>query len=128
MDLVIDENDAASVTRYPGWYAFRTVASVFHDRDSFAEPSFAVTAPGGAHYLKAHERPGRELLLIAWGDGKTDLRIESTEYGYPVRVDLQDHDQWADVKATADESGTTLHDVELALAPAIIRLVPIESR
>lgn len=125
MDLVIDENDQPSIKRYPGWYAFRTIAAVFHDRPSFTEPSFRVEAPGGAGYLKAHERAGQELLIIAWGNGKTDLRIGTTEYGFPVRVDLMDHNQWTDVPAVSDESGVTLQDIELELAPTIIRLVPL---
>ena len=124
MDLVIDADKNPSVKRYPGWYAFRTVAHVFHDRDAFREPEFDVEATAGAGYLKAHERPGKELLIMAWGEGKTDLRIGSTQYTSPVQVDLLNHDTWHDIPATQDAEGITLHDVRLALAPTIIRLVP----
>ncbi len=123
MDLIIDENDTASVKRYPGWYAYQTVANVFHDRDVFTEPAFTVESSKRAEHLKAYERSGRELLIMAWGKGTTDIRIGTAHYACPVQVNLLDHHDWRDISATRDADGITLHDVPLGLAPTIIRLV-----
>ncbi|MSR65048.1 MAG: hypothetical protein EXS18_04620 [Verrucomicrobiae bacterium] len=123
MDLIIDENDKATVKHYPGWYAYQTVANVFHDRDAFREPAFAVESESKAEFLKAHERKGKELLIMAWGKGTTNIRIHTTQYGNPVQVSVLDHQKWSDVSATKDAEGITLHDVPLTLAPTILRLV-----
>jgi hypothetical protein len=125
MDLNIGEDDKATVKRYPGWYAYRTVANVFHDRDAFTTPVFAVE--GKAEYLKAHERKDREMLLIAWGKGSTDVRIASPRYAHPVRVNLLNHNEWSDVEASQDKDGITLHDVPLGLGPTIVRLVALDA-
>jgi hypothetical protein len=132
MELNIDENDRATVKRYPGWYAYQTIANVFHDRDAFHQPSFKITDENNrAQQLKAHERDGKELLLMAWGSGngksETDIHIDSTRYGYPVQIHWLDPQKWSDISATKDARGITIHAVPMALAPTIIRLVSSSS-
>ena len=124
MNLDIDDQDKATITHFPGWYAYRTVANVFHDRNAFTDPQFAIESDPPAVYLKAHERPGKELLIMCWGNEKTKLRIASKHFAYPVQIDLLDHEQWQDLPATVDSRGVTINDVPLALAPTIIRLLP----
>src|SRR5204862_6406180 len=67
MDLIIDDQDQATIQHYPGWYAYQTVAQVFHDRDAFSQPDFAVESEPADEYLRAHERKGKELLVVCWG-------------------------------------------------------------
>ena len=125
MDLIIDEQDQATIQHYQGWHAFRTVAQVFHDRDAFKDPKFAVESDPSAEFIQAHERKGKELLIICWGKGKTDLRIASKEYAYPLEIDWLDYEKWRDIPAIAESNAITLTDVQLGLAPTIIRLVAI---
>jgi hypothetical protein len=130
MELNIDDAGTASIKHYPAWYAYQTVANVFHDRDAFHEPEFKVQADGAnPQYLKAHERPGKELVVMLWGSGnghsKTNIHIDSTHYGYPVQLDLLDYQKWSDVSAMKDAEGITLMNVPVGLAPTIIRLVPL---
>jgi len=124
MDLIIDEQGQASITHYPGWYAYQTVAQVFHDRASFSEPAFAVECDPAPEYLKAYQRKGSELLVICWGKEKTSLRIATTDYAYPVQIDLLDYRKWRDIPATQTASGVRIDDVPLGLSPTIIRLFP----
>jgi len=123
MDFIIDEQDRASIHHYPGWFAYQTVAQVFHDRDAFSEPAFAVEAEPAPEYLNAHERKGKELVVICWGTGGTKLRIASKAYAYPVQINLLDYRKWSDIPGESDGNGVTLTDVPLARAPTIIRLV-----
>jgi hypothetical protein len=124
MDFIIDEKDQATIQHYPGWYAYQTVAQVFDDRDAFTEPAFVVESEPQAEFVKAHEQKGKELLLICWGKGKTNVRIASKDYVYPAQIDLLDYQRWKDIPATKDNNnGVTLADVPLTLAPTIIRLV-----
>jgi hypothetical protein len=127
MDLIIDEHDHATIKHYPGWHAFRTIAQVFHDRDGFKEPQFAVESTDfSADFVQAHERKGKELLIICWGKCKTNLRIESKEYAYPVQIDWLDYEKWRDIPAIVESNAITLTEVPLRLAPTIIRLVATE--
>jgi hypothetical protein len=125
MDLIIDQQDRATIKHYPGWHAFQTIAQVFHDRDSFQAPDLAIESAPQAEYLKAHERPGKELLIICWGKEKTTLRIPGRKYAFPVQIDLLDYQKWRDVPATNDNNGLLLPDVPLSLGPTIIRLIPL---
>jgi len=125
MDLVIDAAERATVQRYPGWHAYQTIAQTFHDREAFKDAAFKVKSTSRSTvYIKAHEQPGKELLVILWGrGGTTNVRIDSNRYGYPVHVNLLNHRQWADVAATQQDGAVTLWDVPVGLAPTIIRLV-----
>jgi len=125
MELIIDEHDQATIKHFPGWYAFRTVAQTFHDRDAFQEPEFTIESDPPAEYLKAHERKGKELLIICWGQGKTNIHIHSKGYAYPVEVDMLDHQKWVDLPATQDSNVLTVDGVRLELAPTIIRLMAV---
>lgn len=130
MDLVIDDQDHASIRRYPGWYAYQTVAQVFHDRAAFRDPSFTVEADdGGVQFLKAYERANQELLIVVWGksrNSKTNLRINTTRYAYPIRVDLLDYQNWHAIPAIRGGDVTVLQDVPISMEPTIIRLVSPE--
>lgn len=130
MDMVIDEQNNATIIRHPGWYAYRTVAQVFHDRPAFKEPTFPVKADNAdVTHLKAYERDGKELLVILWSDkteGTTNIRLGADTYGYPVQISLLNQDQWTAVSATkekAGEAGTTLWNVPVGKSPTILRLV-----
>ncbi|MCC7349010.1 MAG: hypothetical protein IT446_00440, partial [Phycisphaerales bacterium] len=69
-DYII-ENDQLSVKRYPGWYALRTIAHTFYNRDQFRTPGFAVKSSADLTMFKAYEHKlagGSELLLMLWND------------------------------------------------------------
>ena len=126
-DLVIDHEGRAEMRRHPGWYSFQTIAQTFYDVAAFQDAPFSVAAKSKrAAYLKAHLRKdGRELLIILWGSGKTDIVIDSTQFGYPVKIDLLNKDRWTDVPAVKVGHQTILTDIELpgARMPVILRLV-----
>jgi hypothetical protein len=128
MDFIIDEHENARFHRYPAWYAYRTIASVFHDRRAFRDPTFAVSADATSSvYCRAYERKGRELLVMLWAEdgkpGTATVRIGTQAYGYPVRVALLNHEVWSDAPGIAEAGGVALRDVPVGMAPTILRLV-----
>jgi hypothetical protein len=126
-DYII-ENDQLSVKRYPGWYALRTIAHTFYNRDQFRTPGFAVKSSADLTMFKAYEHKlagGSELLLMLWNDSgnqKTTIDLGSTAYRFAVRVDNFDHEKWSDVPYRV-EGGHTLIDLDVASQPVIIRLM-----
>ena len=127
MDFIVDENEKASFKRYPGWYAYRTVANIFDDRPSFKNAAFKVTASKPEKlYLKAFEREGKDLTLMIWREDRrqtpVDITIESGSYKYPVQIDLMDQDKLTDVAYEAPGGQMTLKNVPTGFRPTIIRL------
>ena len=126
-DFVIDENDQMTVKRYPGWYAFATIAHVFYNRRDFKAPGFKVTCSGEPTMFRAYEHSlpsGGELLVVAWNDKGSQahvITLESTAYGCPVRVNLLNHHVWTDVPFEA-ENGRLTMKVQVGSAPVILRL------
>lgn len=126
-DFVIGSDDNLTVKRYPGWYAYQTVAHTFYNRNDFKQPAFEVKSSEELTMLRAYEHAtanGSELLLMLWSDKRepvnTKVTIGSTDYKYPVRLDLLDYQKWSDVPATAGEE--TSIDLTVDRAPIIIRL------
>jgi hypothetical protein len=126
-DFVIGSDDTLTVKRYPGWYAYQTVAHTFYNRNDFKQPSFDVKSSEELTMLRAYEHAtanGSELLLMFWSDKRepvnTTITIGSADYKYPVRLDLLDYQKWSDVPATSGQETS----IELAVdrAPMIIRL------
>jgi hypothetical protein len=127
MDFIIDKNDNASFKRYPGWYAYRTIANIFDDRPSFTDPSFEITPSSPQNlYFRAFERKGKDLTIILWRKDNRkvpiDIDIASNEYKYPVQIDLMNHEKFSDVKYSVDGNETVLKHVETGFQPVIIRI------
>ena len=133
MDLVLDENSNPSFTRYPGWYAFRTVANVFDSRPDFVQPQFKVSLSSEKdveyHVL---ERNGRDLTLLLWKKNSVksvvDIAVNSSQYKFPVQIDLLNHHKFTDVMAEKTDGGMMLRRVELSAEPTILRLFSGESQ
>ncbi len=130
-DYVVDDYDNLTVKRYPGWYAFQTVAHTFYNRDEFVAPGFAVTATEPPAMLRAYTHKvdgGEELLLMLWHDEKaldTTINIASRDYRHPVRVALFNHADWSDVAHEISDKGVSFK-LKAGPAPAIIRLVRLD--
>jgi hypothetical protein len=130
-DFVIDDHDNMTVKRYPGWYAFQTVAHTFYDRDKFRKPSFGIESSVGLSMFRAYEhrlKDGSELLLMLWNDGgpvRTRVDVGSSEYLHPVRIDVFNRHHWTDVPARVNDKGIAL-ELEVGPDPAIIRLVRLQ--
>lgn len=127
-DYVI-EDDRLTVKRYPGWYAFQTVAHTFYNRDEFKEPAFEVAASEPIEMLKAYEHDtggATELLLMLWNNSadeiETTVTLASDKYGYATEVELLDMTRWSDVPYRVTDDGVAI-DVKVGLTPRIIRLV-----
>ena len=127
-DYVIDDQDSLTITRYPAWYALRTITHTFHDRPSFVKPEFAVVPLGAVDRAAAFVRNDRELVVIMWQNDRrtvyTDVRIDSARYRHAVRVDLFEHTKWDDVAYTVspDRGRVTVRGVRVGLGPVILRL------
>lgn len=127
MDLVLDENSNPSFTRYPGWYAFRTVANVFDSRPDFAQPDFQVTL-SSTKDVQFHvlERNGRDLTLMLWEENSVksvvDIAVDTPQYKFPVQINLLNHQKFTDVPAAKTDTGILLRRVQLSAEPAILRL------
>ncbi len=126
-DYVIEE-DELTVKRYPGWYAFQTVAHTFYNRDAFREPGFHVEASPPVEQLRAYEHAvegGDKLLLMAWntpGKTQTTVHIDSDRYAYATQVDLFDMNAWQDVPYRVTDGGIEI-DLEVDGTPRILRLI-----
>jgi hypothetical protein len=132
-DFVIDEHDHLTVKRYPGWYAFQTIAHVFYNRDQCAAPSFDVSSSVPLTMLRAYTRDaenGRELLLMLWNDAgpvETRITLDSDAFRYPVRIDLFNYNLWQDEPFEAS-GGTMAFDLTIGPEPVILRLFDVSSR
>lgn len=133
-DFVIDtKKDELTVKRYPGWYAFQTVAHTFYDRERFTKPAFDVKSSEELSMFRAYEHKvpgGSELVLMLWndkGEAKTTIDIGSAAYRYPVRVNTFDYRDWSDVPYTAADGRVTI-EVQADRNPTIIRLFSAEGR
>jgi hypothetical protein len=123
-DYVVSK-DVLSVRRYPGWYAFQAVATTFYDRARHSKPDFAVTPAEPLDRLDAFVHPvpgGSELLMMTWNNrpASTRVTIGSTDFGYPVRVPLEDAAKWQDLEWGV-EAGKTWVQVPVGPAPVIVR-------
>ncbi len=132
MDLVLDANSNPTFTRYPGWYAFRTVANIFDSRPDFAKPEFPVTLSATKDIeFYALERSGRDLTIILWKtnnvNSSVDITVDSNKYGFPVQIDLFNHQKFSDVTAEKTANGILLKGVKLSMEPTILRLFYAEN-
>jgi len=127
-DIVIDKYGNATIKRYPGWYAFQTVAHTFYNRDDFKKPAFDVTSSADLSMFRTYEHKltgGSELVIMLWNDkGKinTTVKIADAAYQYPVRIFLFNYHEWSDVPYQIEDN-TVKMDLEVGAEPLIIRLV-----
>ena len=130
-DFVINEYDHLTVKRYPGWYAFQTIAHTFYNRQEAVTPSFDVKSSEPLTMLRAYVREhdgGKELLLMLWNDAReaveTELSLATDEFGYPVRVNIFNYNDWQDQPCRYIDGGTTFN-LSVDRDPLIIRMVQI---
>jgi hypothetical protein len=133
-DLVIDEFDNLTVKRYPGWYAFQTVAHTFYDRDKFTAPNFRVTSSEELsmfrvyqHQLSKSPNNDSELIIIAWNDSETTqttIEIDTTRYKYPTQISLFNYNKCTDIPYTVTD-GKTKMKLSVSSEPMIIRLLDL---
>lgn len=132
-DFVIGEDDKLTVRRYPGWYAYQTIAQIFYNRDELSQPGFTVETADVVGFNRAYVREcegGRELLLMLWhnaGPIDTTLRIHTDAFRYPVQVNLLDYKDWRDLPHETD-SGVTNIPIRLGVEPTIVRLFEADTR
>lgn len=127
MDFIVDQNDIPSFKRYPGWYAYQTIANVFDDRPSFKESSVSVTPSNQDKlYFQAFEREGRDLTIILWREDRrkvpVDISIASQRYKHPVQIDLMNHETLKDTPYQNVGNQTILRNIETGFRPTIVRL------
>jgi len=132
-DFVIGSDDSLTIKRYPGWYAYQTIAQTFYNRKDFKQPSFDVKSSAELTMFRAYEHAtgnGSELLLMLWSDTRepveTTITIANASYQHPVRVNLLNYTEWTDVPAAAGD-GTAIN-LNVGRDPVIIRLFKIPSR
>lgn len=131
-DFVINEYDHLTVKRYPGWYAFQTIAHTFYNRQEAVTPSFDVKSSEPLTMLRAYVRElkgGKELLLMLWNDAReaveTELFLATDEFRYPVRVNIFNYNDWQDQPFQRSDGGTILN-LKVNSDPLIIRMVKID--
>ena len=115
--------------RYPGWFAYQTVAQTFYDRSQFRKPPFEIAASPSSTVCRAYEhtfRDGKsELLIMLWNDGeelKTSLHIAGNSYRCPVRVKSTDYRDWTDLPYDVDAQGQVTIPLTVRDEPTIVRL------
>ena len=132
-DYVIDKNDNMTVKRYPGWYAFQTIAHTFYNRDQFIKPEFEVASSTDLTMFRAYQHKlsnGSELLLMLWNDKgaiSTTINIASHLYRYPVKISTFNYNTWADIPYNFNAAGCTIK-LDVDQDPLIIRLVNIQTK
>jgi hypothetical protein len=126
-DFVIDEYGNFSVKRYPGWYAFQTVAHTFYNRDQFQKPACKVTSSADVSMFRTycHKINGvEELLIMLWNDSdsvKTTITVESIDFKFPVSISLFNYHKWSDVDYAISDTGSVMN-INAGPEPQIIRL------
>ena len=126
-DLVVDAYDNLTIKRYPGWYAYQTVANTFYNRDDFTKPGFEVSSSSKLSMLRAYEHilpKGSELVLMLWNDPEevnVEITIGSSKYSHPVRVNLFNYHDWSDVDYAVND-GKIRVKTSVGLEPVILRL------
>ena len=129
-DFVVDGYGNLTVKRYPGWYAFQTVAHTFYNRDQFRQPAFKVASSAELSMFRAycHKINGsEELLLMLWNDKgtvKTTITIDSTDFKYPVAISFFNYHKWSDVDYDLSDTGSIIN-VNVGPDPQIIRLFSV---
>ena len=127
-DYVIDKNDHMTVKRYPGWYAFQTIAHTFYNRHQFIKPEFKVTSSTNLTMFRAYQHQltnGSELLLMLWNDKgptSTTITIGSDRYHYPVQISTFNYNTWTDIVHNYNETGCSI-TLNVDQEPLIIRLI-----
>jgi len=130
-DFVIDEYEHLTVKRYPGWYAFQTIAHTFYNRDEFVKPNFDVTSTKELSMFRCYLhkfQEDRELLMMLWNDSgqvETQIEIHSQDFNYPVKVNTFNYQRWEDQPF---EYGKNIIKMNLKVdqSPLIIRLFDVE--
>lgn len=128
-DFVVDEHEQMTIKRYPGWYAFQTIAHTFYNRDEFTEPKFEVATEGKPSMLRVYEHVlpngASEALVMLWHDEKDPVEVKLTlgdpSLRYAVEPDLYNFRRWRDVAYEVDESGVSL-SLNVSRSLRIIRL------
>lgn len=129
-DYVIDKYGNMTVKRYPGWYAFQTVAHTFYNRDQFRQPEFRVTSSTSLSMFCAYCHTvsgGQELLIMIWNDKgpvKTAINIGSAAFKYPVAVSLFNYHKWSDIEHDVSDTGSVIN-ATVGPEPQIIRLFSV---
>ena len=127
-DFVVDDYGNMTIKRYPGWYAFQTVAHTFYNRKEFKEPAFDVSSSENLSMFRTYEhklQDGAELVMMLWNDSNkvsTTINIATDEYKYPVRLSLFNYNEWSDVPYEISPEGMRI-TLKVSQEPIIIRLV-----
>ncbi len=130
-DFVVGQDDQMTIRRYPGWYAYQTIAQTFYNRDVLTEPEFAIETDDAIDFRRAYVRAcegGRELLLVLWhnaGPLDTAVELRTDTFRYPVRVNLLNYKDWVDLPYEQGE-GSVRIPVSLNAQPTIIRLFEMD--
>jgi hypothetical protein len=126
-DYLVDHG-SLTVKRYPGWYAYQTITHTFYNRSDFKTPPFAIDTSRPLSMFRAYEHAvqgGSELLLMLWNDKATittTVKIKSSTYRYPVRVNTFDYHQWSDVRYEVTPD-TLNFDINVGPELVIVRLI-----
>ena len=130
-DFVVDKYGNMTIKRYPGWYAFQTIAHTFYNRDEFVEPSFDVHSSVSLDMFRVYEHKlakGSELVMMLWNDSRetnTSITVDERSYKYPVRISNFNYTDWSDVDYSVTEQGVSF-DLKVGTVPIIIRLVKLK--
>ncbi len=128
-DLHIDAHDNLTVKRYPGWYAYQTIAQVFHSRKATRPAPFDMKLSTPAENATCLVHDERECLIVLWNEHgqpakPTTVTLSTQRYRYPVRIALFNHRQTLSLPYTLDgEQTLTIPDLPVGAAPVIVRLV-----
>lgn len=127
------------------WYAFRTIAQTFYDRERLEQPDFAIRlepalvleTDGGTRIglappcpvLRAFVRNDRQLLIyLAYTDlryplqGRWDLVLDSPAWGGPQQIPLHDYRERVDMRSDYDGERLVIENVAVGVQPTIVTL------
>lgn len=126
-DFVID-HDELTIKRYPGWYAYQSIANTFYNRAELKPlENEEVLLSQPVTVFKAFERRGAagdEIIAIVWNDaGPVDLKVtlRGKRFGHPVRVSLSNFRDWSDLPAERHADQLRI-SVAAGVEPMIFRL------
>lgn len=128
-DLLIDEHGNLSIKRYPGWYAYQTIAQVFHSQQSTTPAAFKTRLSTPVDVVRCLVHDDYECLLILWNDDnnpprRTSITLGTQRYQYPVRISLFNYRKTESLAYALGDDGTlTIRDMAVSQAPVVIRLV-----
>jgi hypothetical protein len=127
-DLVVDKFGKLTTRRYPGWYAYQTVAHVFDSKSKISAAPFNVSTDTVVSTMRTLVRNGYECLIVLWNESRettpTTLTLPTQRFVYPRRISLYNYQMATDISYRFDQGGgLVLENVLVGTEPVLIRLV-----